>query len=738
MYVLGQREGHLTSLSQMNDWPIRRFFSVIVALQLAMGGVMLFRETDFAVPIIGQITGFLYLTFVPGYLILRCLRLHQLGSVETPLYAVGLSLFTLMTTGFMLNFVGPMLSVHNPISPGPLMFTVSSLVLALSGLAYWRDGEYRNDTSSYSPNLSISIVLLLGFLPFLAILGTYLVRAYQNNVILMLLIPVIACIVVLIGFTSRIPKGIYPLVIFLIAITLLLHTSLISPYLTGADIHIEQHFSVLTQIYSRWDYTLEENVNTMLSTTLLCPTYSLILDMDAVWVYKIVYSLLFSLIPVALYIAYSRQVCENMAFLAVFFFIAVSSFFDLMLSLPRQQIAELFLVLYILLILNQSLTRPKKYLLSIVFLLGIAISHYALAWIYIFLFVLALVIYGLFRKTGRVSLEARPLVTAQLLGIYIGFNLLWHYVIPASTIFRDVREQIVYLATTFSSSLFKVQDSQPASILNQGILTYFHTISKFLNIIALLLLFIGVAVTLVALYRGSKEDKFSLQPEYYAIALANAIIFAMGFILPNFFMLNVSRVYHIVLLLLAPFTLIGGLVIIRYAGRFSGAPRLGSYDNAMKILSVFIALLFLFSSGFVYEVTKEHPSSISLSQNTIREVGDLRDQLFFYTDYCPEQDVYGIRWLSRHRDFTRPVFTDYRSKKMTMMSYGLIADASVVKNTTDLGAYRSYLYLGYTNTQFGVMSGPYDFNRFWEFSDIAPAANRLNVVYSSDFSRVYT
>lgn len=734
----GHWKSYLASLLQMNDWPIRRFLILIVALQLSVWGLMLLGEIGFSIPIIGQIIVFLYLTFAPGYLILRCLRLHQLGSIETPLYAVGLSLFTLMTAGFITNFLFPLVDIHNPISRGPLMLTISSIVLLLSGLSYWRDGNYRVDVSPNSPDPSLSSVLLLGFFPFLAILGTYLVNAYQNNVLLMVMILGIACMALVIGFSSRIPENLYPFAILSIAIALLLHTSLISLYLTGADIHIEQHFSALTQTTSSWGYTIVGNVNAVLSTTLLCPIYSLLLDMDAVWVYKIVYPLLFSLVPLGLYQAYSRLVTEKMAFLSVFFFISVSSYFSQMLSLARQQVAELFLVLFMLLILNPSLRSPKKKILSIVFLAGMVISHYSLAWMYIFLLTLALMIYTVFKKTGRAPLKAQSLITAQLLGVYIGFNLLWHYFVPASTVFEDLRTQIAYLYTAFSSSLFKLKDTQPATILSEGIMTHFHIISKFLNIVALLLLFIGVAATLLALYRGSKADNFSLQREYYAIALANAFVFAVGFVLPNFFMLNVPRVYHIVLLFLAPFALMGGMVVLRHVSRFGDASWLGNSETSLKILSVFIVLLFLFSSGFIYEVTGDHPLSISLSHESVQKFGDIDDLNSYYADYCPEQDVFGARWLSHHYDAARTVLADYRGKMMPILSYGMLSDVSVIRSTTDLKEHQSYLYLGYANTRFGIINGPYDFSNYWPLSDISPAVNGLNKVYTNDFCIIYT
>jgi len=90
---------------QMNDWCIRKFLIFILSLQLAMWGTIGLDAINIQIPIIRPIIGFIYLTFIPGISILRILRLHNIGNIETLLYAVGLSLTTIMFTGFLMNII---------------------------------------------------------------------------------------------------------------------------------------------------------------------------------------------------------------------------------------------------------------------------------------------------------------------------------------------------------------------------------------------------------------------------------------------------------------------------------------------------------------------------------------------------------------------------------------------------------------------------------------------------------
>jgi len=66
------------------------------------------------IPVARQIIGFLYLTFVPGFIFLRLLRLEGLSDVETILFSVGISVAFLMIVGLLLNEIGLMIGFSNP------------------------------------------------------------------------------------------------------------------------------------------------------------------------------------------------------------------------------------------------------------------------------------------------------------------------------------------------------------------------------------------------------------------------------------------------------------------------------------------------------------------------------------------------------------------------------------------------------------------------------------------------
>ena len=101
---------------QMNDWEIKKFLKVLLAIQLAVWGVIAFDTMGVHIPLMRPLVVLIYLTLVPGIIILRILKLHNLGNIETLLYTVGLSIATLMFTGLVMNTVYPLLGVSGPIS----------------------------------------------------------------------------------------------------------------------------------------------------------------------------------------------------------------------------------------------------------------------------------------------------------------------------------------------------------------------------------------------------------------------------------------------------------------------------------------------------------------------------------------------------------------------------------------------------------------------------------------------
>jgi uncharacterized membrane protein len=742
---------------QMNDWEIGKFLRFILVIQLALWGVIGLDAIGFQIPILRQFIGFIYLTFIPGIIILRILKLHKLGNVETLLYTVGLSIATLMFTGLFMNTVYPFLGISGPISITPLIITISILVLILCVLTYVRDKDFSNPSFIDIGDILSPPALFLCLIPFLAIFGTYLVNFQHNNTLLMALIVIIALIAVLIGFDKFIPRNLYPLAVLIIAISLLYHRSLISMYIIGWDIHTEYYLANLVEMNAMWDSTIPSTVNAMLSITMLAPIFSDICSMSLTWVFKTIYPLLFSLVPLGLYRIFQKQTDDKIAFLSIFFFMSMIRFYS---PMPRQNIAEFYLVLLILSMIDKNMNKIKKSSLFIIFGISLAVSHYGTSYIYMFCLITAWLIllltentemqklrnnlYSKFRGyksekvTGnpgslKIKIEDRTISSTFVL-LFITFTLTWYMYVSSSLAF----DAIVHIGDHIASSIFtdflNPEAAQGLDIILRKAVSPLHSVTKYLHLLTQFFIAIGV-LTLLLKHREMKFEK-----EYAAFSLVNFAICFGGIVVPYFASsLNTDRLYHITLIFLAPFCVIGCITFFRKIGRVVGVAWTNKDVSSMlKVLSVFFVIFLLFNTGFVYEVAKDNPGSISWSQESIKENGDANEKACFYSLYHPEQDVFSAKWLSKRRNHEKKVYAIYNDARVhPLESYGMIptSETPVLTNTTKKIREGSYVYLHYLNVVEGIGTDWRE-RSIYNMTEIYPLIENKHKIYSNGGSEI--
>jgi uncharacterized membrane protein len=373
------------------DWPIRNCLILCFALFITTVALIGLGAVGLDIPVLRQIVAFVFISLVPGILLLRILRIHNVHIIESLLYSVGLSLAFAMAVGVVANFGLPPIGISRPIALLPLLLIITPALVLLCLLAYIRDKDFRpskrrDDQAMRSIwrdlRANPAPYLLAFLLPLLAILGANLVNIYYNNTLIFALIFVIIVIIGLAAFNRFIHPRVYPFIIFMMALALLYQTTFISGYLVGSDIHVEYYVGNLVVENGYWDANTSGGVNSCLSIVILAPVYSLLLNMDIVWLFKIVNPLLFCLVPLALFRVFSLQIKAQYAFLAVVFFISMPMFFMDMTQLGRQQVSELFFVLVVLLMVDRKLTLVQRTILVLIFGFGVIVSYYGLGTAY--------------------------------------------------------------------------------------------------------------------------------------------------------------------------------------------------------------------------------------------------------------------------------------------------------------------------------------------------------------------
>jgi uncharacterized membrane protein len=690
-------------MSPPNDWDIRKclvfcsslFLAALVLIELGNLGFNLFG--------LRQLATLLFVAIVPGLLILRILKIHNISIIDSLLYSVGLSIAFIIVIGVILNFALPPLGVSSPISLFPLIVALTIAVLVLGIAAYKRDKIYasvkpssgkRKGNTSIGLGVRLNSVLLAVLLPLLAILGASLANSHQNNTLIMVLIFTIAAIIGLIAFGKFIPPSIYPFVITMIALSLLYQTTLISNYLIGSDIHLEYYYARLVSQNGYWDASIPSTINSCLSIVMLAPVYSLLLGMNIIWLFKIVYPLFFCLVPLALYRIFHLQMNARYAFLAAFFFISMPMFFMDMTQLARQQVSELFFVLVILLMVDRKLKLIQRTVLVLIFGFGVIVSYYGLGTGYAIGYIALgmLVLMFLKSRPGRAAWQwligksnalpddllsagafnKRALVIIMCVSLVFMFT---YYglvtsgaglsgVNTAAGIAQTTAEHI-NLGFVFLDPHNKEPLVQTAVGLDFPLASLGGKLWRILQYLVELFLIVGFFRLIL---RPATLGK--LKAEYVALVIVSALILLGIFILPAWsYGMGVTRIWHIALLLVAPLFVFGGEAIALGVVKLFGAFRKGFTSlrtrlnhQALTWFPVVVILIpyFIFNSGAVFELSRSRTTSFINMPYSIALSGYRLDLNTVFT----EQDLAAAGWLCEIPKGDAPVYVDYNTSKL--------------------------------------------------------------------------
>jgi len=708
---------------QLNNWEIKKFLNAILAVQLAVWGTIGLDIMSLQIPILRQLIGFIYLTLVPGILILRILKIHKLGNVETFLYTIGLSAATVMFIGLIMNIIYPFLGISRPISLVPLVATMSVVVFILCVLAYIRDKDFSNPNFIKVEMILSPPALFLYLIPFFAIFGTYIVNFYQNNIIQIFLIVIISVVVILIIFDKFVPKYSYPLAIFVISLSLLYHDNLISSYLTGFDVHPQYYFAKIVEQSSYWNLSLYSNVNAMVSVTLLPVIYSKILSLDITWVFKIIYPIFFALIPVALYQLYKKYTSKKISFLACFFFISFPVFWTL--RSMTQYLGEFFFALLLLLNFRSNLEKNKKIFLSLIFISSLIVSHYGTTYlVFFFYFILTILIYQLLKvwPFTRNNTESSPnfklnvFINPMIVLSSLVLIIIWYTSVGGGSSFRT----IIYIKNIILNGLsnFSLPFSQSASLQtatgNFVVASIWRHINWFVMVVSVAMIALGF----IRVIFKPKEGNYQFRNDFLAMLCSSTLLIGSTVVLPNFAnFYNVTRLYHLSLFFLALLMIIGVIqlsnlyfCVIKKKGKKYFSSKSAKYKkNTTFSIAILCILLpyFLFNTGLIYEITDDAPipSGISLSFERIKNSDNTNVFFIYYYYNWSNDDIAGAKWLSINKDDDY-VYADYVSGPHVLNSYGLIPSYNIKLLNNNTITKNGYFYLFELNLERGVIPIP--------------------------------
>lgn len=699
-------------------WKPRDFLLAILFLQS-----IVYATVFFDVPVARQVIGFIYFTFVPGFVIVKLLKLDELDGLETVVFSVGLSIAFLMIAGLLVNEFSLLFGFSQPLSLVPLMIVLNSLILMGVVLVYLKSEDveiWNSEPIEKSP-----FVLLFLCLPILSIVGAMYVNAYGNNLLLLFMIISIS-VLLIVGVLSKklLPSKLYPFAVLMIAIAVLYHSSLISNYIVpfGSDVPGEYFLFKTTENNAHWSSTLPSlwgiglgRMNAMLSVTILPTIYSILLKIDSTWVFKLLFPLIFAFVPLGLYQIWQTHVGKKYAFISAFLFMAQSTFYTEMLGLNRQMIAELFFVLLLLVIVNKKMKPVNKMTCFMIFSFALVTSHYALAEIFLFFISFTLVSLIVLKRPSKN-------ITIPMVVFFFVVMFTWYIYTSGSATFDSFLEFGDYVYRRLGD-FFNPASRGQTVLIGLGMAespSIWNTISRMFAYLTQAFIVFGF-VGLV-----TKRTRIRVEKEHFIFSSTAMAFLAMLILVPGLAnTLNMTRFYHILLFFLAPFCVVGAGLIVKLLSK-----REKEFAVSALLLIVLVPY-FLFQTNFVYEVTGSDSWSIPLSGYRMNAL-----RLYGHYGYTDAYSVYGAQWLSENVDFKNSaLYADERALANVLTIYGMIHSdyVNTLSNITTV-ADNGFVYLSTLNVVEGVI--PFG-GLSWNSSELSFSFGDLNIIYTNGGSEVY-
>lgn len=716
---------------QFNDWGIKKFFIILFSLLTVLWVSILLGMIGINIPFLRESVGLIVILYFPGALILRILKIQENDLNKNLLYCVGLSISTISFIGFFVSYFYPLVGIVKPLSLIPLLSTITLVLLLFSIISYIRDKGFSNinfklfnfekkaivaslfSLVNYVRDNVYSIinfklfnfdkkVLCLMLIPFISIFGSYLITFYNIYWLTMIMIILLGVIILLASF-GKIPVKLYPLTIFVISISLLFQNSLISTYISGFDVQSEIYVTKMVISNLKWNpFSLASSSTpttagvffnyaySLTSVTVLPAIIQIITEIDVIYIYKIIYPLIFSLVPLGLYSLFKREFNYKTSFLAVIFFMSVYAYYFNMLSLMREIIGEVFFILIILLLLDKKLLNAPKSILLVIFTVCFITSHYGLAYLFLPSLIFVTIYMYLFDKK---SLKKSNLSINFLL-LYTVLISFWYLFTSNSVIFILIVNIIHNIASTITTEFLNPTASQGLGIiLSHNYLI--NNLNKYLNIITQIFIAIGIGSLILNKYITRinedviKDSITKINKVFLLFAIVSFFICIASIILPNFSVaLDTVRIYQFTLFFLAPLGIIGGILILNLVTK--------NNDKSVKLLSIFLVIFLFFNTGLVNEITKV-PYGPTIAFNNIND-----PPLF------TESEVNAAQWLDTYKINNSMVYSD--SNGFDLLN-GFIGDRStqiyysIPSNTFNTFKPNSYIFLREKNVQ-GMLDVP--------------------------------
>jgi len=586
-----------------------------LVIYLLVFGVITLEKLGIIIPIVKEIIVSSYLLLIPGLLVIKTLRLNA-SLEELILLSIGASISTITLLSLLANVAFSQF-YERPISEVPLTLIISGFTLLALALCYRKGDRQLIITCNYRET---RFVLLSSLPPTLMLMS----KMSGINALSFFLLVMIS-ITPLIALLGKASERAYPLLVLSTSLSLmvlfLFEVGPIAwtPWKTGEAV----------KIAGFWDPLFRSQHNSMLVPYLFHPTFSVLSGMDLEMGSKVLDSMIFSLIPMALYLIYRRFLDPSTSFLAACLY-TFYPFYDQLLVMNRTGFAFFFTSLILLLIVSEGVSLKSGRLLLMIFAFSLITSHYGTA--YLFMILLMVVLLLRFYKKNATREIKQEIIPPTFIILFVIMAFSWYMYTSGAQNFEwgvDFGRHVVANLKDF----FNPEKSAAMRAFTTRSVTPSFSLeaTKWLLFITLIFIVIGAAKLLYLYLRGRVDTRYAI----LTLAFCSVLI--------GMTQMGMPRIFGFSLLLAAPLAVQGLSEILRLVKVRE--------EKRLLVFSIFLFMLFAFNYGIVANtINTVMGEAVDMSlhgtfREKILEGNNLDFKRLVYYVWQPDSTFESAKWL---------------------------------------------------------------------------------------------
>ncbi|MFC7070543.1 DUF2206 domain-containing protein [Halobaculum lipolyticum] len=529
----------------------------------------------------------LLVTLVPGTLVTLLSGLAPETVARFAVLAVALGVATVSVLAVAASLLLPLVGVERPLSPLVFGLLVTALVVGLAAGVY-RDGVELPAAPRLRP---FPTVVALALLPSVAALAA---AAMNRSGTAAGMYVFVGCVVgvVLLTTTRFVPRELYPATVFSVGLATLLHRTLLTPYVVGAD--VQGLVAAAERVAAAGVWSPGVGGLAVPAVTAVPAAVGGLAGLDAHTALKLFNVFAFAFVPLGVFVL-GRDVFDETvglygALLLVFYHYSFS------VTPGKQLLAQLFVVALVVTLRSSGgrvLRTPRTAAAVALSAAGLVFAHYGTAYAV----GSALLVAAVAVTVARVGVDSYDrrlsvLVPAAVLVAATG----WYRFADPDTlaVVSSVPAVAVDQTAAFLGGRSTAAGSGASYVAGQrGPIEFLNVV---LYVVVTGLLVVGVAVRSLAVPHRLRERALPADLDFTALAVPLVALLAASYVLS----LNLwaDRVYQLVLVVLAPFVPVGYRAGDRLLGRVLERWRTPTWAG----LAALLAALLVVNSGLAFAV----------------------------------------------------------------------------------------------------------------------------------------